>query len=599
LWDKDQFVGVFDLINQTGAQKQPSQLNPSLAEEVEQARIKLIEVLCEHDELLMEEFLVHEKNVPADSIKRSIRRLISDGEGKIVPVFAGASLRNIGVERLLDAIVDYLPSPRERPELELRTGSSKSNLSDLLKKDKLKGNKGHRPSIGAIASVFKVVKDRQRGILSFVRVYHGALHRNAAMWNTNIHQFEKSLNMLQISAGQTDEIPHLSTGQIGALTGLKHARTGDTLITFPSHQAPESLRSLQIRPPDIPPAVAFIAIEPHTPTGLKNLEVALESASREDPSLRWSKDEKTDQFILSGMGKLHLDIAQDHLRNKYKVEAFFGKIEVDYKECLLSSVPPQRAEYDRVIASKAGKAACTAILEPQEARRKDTLVESSVERDGNIISISIPTTGESEDLPFDTEEVRQQLFNGAVAALSRGPRRGSPMHGCHASITYNHETDYFGPSSGAHIVKAAYYAVRGALKEAYARKQIGILEPVMMVHIQCPEEAGGAVQHDLASARGGVVLEIKDMDNAAASDGGIDLSNVYVPPDPYESVQSLRDPKRGITRMLEIVAKVPLNEMLDYDSHLRGKTSGRHSLLMTLDTFERVTGPRERALESI
>ena len=151
---------------------------------------------------------------------------------------------------------------------------------------------------------------------------------------------------------------------------------------------------------------------------------------------------------------------------------------------------------------------------------------------------------------------------------------------------------------------AANKAVRTALKEAYQQNSIGILEPVMKATIICPEAAGGDIQHDLHSARGGRVLEVRDMqDGSSAGEGGkegsemLDIADIYAPPDPYEFQTSLRETRRGRLRMLEIACQVPLAEMLDYDNVLRSKTAGRHSLTMSLDTFERVTGPREKALD--
>lgn len=310
--------------------------------------------------------------------------------------------------------------------------------------------------------------------------------------------------------------------------------------------------------------------------------------------MRWSRDEKHDRFVLSGMGKLHLEIAIHRLKTQYKVDAAFGDIEVDYKECLTAPTGEHRYEYDRVVASKAGKAACVASLEPRDQHDEASILESSTERDGNLfhIKIILPEDGE---LPFDPELVRKQLFNGAYAAMARGPRRGSPMHSCCVSITFDPETDFFGPGTDGHIVNAAYNAVRTALNSAHSQSAVGILEPVMKANISCPEEAAGTIQHDIASARGGQVLEVNDA-NVASADSIIDLNEVYAPPDPYESLQSLRDAKKGVTRMLDIVAKVPLKEMLDYDSLLRSKTGGRHSLTMSLDTFDRVTGPREKGL---
>ena len=608
-WGKDTVKGVADVItgsvvSWSGSRDTPDELSKhipegTLKDELAIAREKLVERLCEKDDELLEKWTTLGKDVPDIDIKKSIRRVISDGEGTHIPVFAGASLRGIGVVPLLDAVTEYLPSPGDRPELEVRVGQSQHPLSEVLRKANT--SKKSQNQIEALASVFKVVNDPRRGMLVFVRDYHGLLKKNTSMWNANLQEFERPLNMMQISAAETIEIPHLSPGQIGAITGLKGARTGDTLLIFGSSKAPQTdISSIQVRPPSIPPAVAFIVLEANTPSGEKALEAALHNLSREDPSLRWSKDEKTDQYTLSGMGTLHLEVARDRLEKHYKVEAYWGSIAVDYKECLLSPTSLHHAIFDKPVAGKPGKAACSAIIEPLEEHHRDNLSHTYIERDGNIIQVEMPT----ENVPFDPEAIGHQLMNGAIAALARGPRRGSPMHQCLVTVKFKPSTDYFGPTPASHVVGAANKAVRAALKEAQQQNAIGILEPVMKATIICPEASAGGIQHDLHSARGGQVLEVRDMQEASDRDGAgadadviVDVSDIYAPPDPYEFQTTLRETRRGRLRMLEIVCQVPLAEMLDYDNVLRSKTAGRHSLTMSLDTFERVTGPREKALD--
>ncbi|KAL2121585.1 hypothetical protein VTJ04DRAFT_5612 [Mycothermus thermophilus] len=618
-WHGENFVGVIDVIHQHGLRfasnngamsvvsKQTIERdNPALAEEMETARLRLVEFLSEHDDQLMDQFLELEKDVPAASIKRAIRRLVSDGSARFTPVFAGASLRNIGVQPLLDGVVDYLPSPADRPPLELLGGEA-ATLPDLLKA----GRKGH-PPIVTLGHVFKVVDDPHRGMLSWVRMYHGAVTRSSHLWNSNVHVFEKPQQLLHVSAKDHHEIQHLSTGHIGAVSGLKSARTGDTLLTFPGHHssAPEPLRNVRINTLETPPAVAFIAIDPYTRTAREALEDALKRLTREDPSIRWSTDEKTEQLILSGMGLLHLEIARDRLLTHYKIDpnsAMWGDIQVEYSECVLTPSSPQRAVCERIIREKAGKAACTATVEPIEPIEPvDTKLPPPVERDGNAIHVKILTSGGSPP-SFDADLVRQQLVNGAIAALARGPRRSAPVRQCRVHITFDPETDFFGASTtGGHITHAAILAVRAALAEVHAAGSVGILEPFARVHISCPEEVGPAIQHDLSAARGGHVLEVRkpeDDEYAASADGeerpeAVDVTKVYTPPDPYESVASLREGRKsGAARMLRILAHAPLKEMLKYDTQLRSMTGGRHSLQLDPGGFEMVTGQREKALE--
>ncbi|KAK4163238.1 P-loop containing nucleoside triphosphate hydrolase protein [Cladorrhinum sp. PSN259] len=620
-WQKDDLIGVIDVVHEVGLRFTPNsgsmtvvnkesiaKENPTIGEEMAKARLSLLEALSEHDEEVFDEFLEHEKNVYAGVIKKSIRRLIQDGKAKFTPVFAGASLRNIGVQPLLDAVVDYLPEPNERPELRVIAGSKTITMSQLFemetKKKKGQHHHGQQP-VSSIAHVFKVVDDPKRGVMSWIRVYHGLLSRSSHMWNSNVHAFEKTQNIMHVSAKDYHDIQALHTGHIGAMTGLKQARTGDTLLTFPGHTgsvAPEAFRSVRIKAPETPPAVAFISIEPYTKTFGDKIEDALKRLTREDPSIRWHKDEKTEQLILSGMGQLHLEIAQDRLLTHYKIDkesAVWGDIEVEYSETLLAPTSTHREIYDRTLRDKHGKAACSAMLEPLEECHHDSLLESSLERDGNIIHISIPLPP-SGNLPFDPEVVRQQLLNGAIAGLARGPRRSCPLRKCTAHITFDPSTDWFGStlSTGGHITNAALFAVRAAMKEAHAQNAVGIMEPYSEFSILCPEEASNSIQHDIVSGRGGQILEVKDQFSTQGTDDeGVNLEKLYVPPDPYETVQSLRGPKGKTVRMLELKGKAPLKEMMKYDGHLRSLTAGRHTLQLDPGGFELVVGHREKVLD--
>lgn len=602
-WEDDKVKGVVDVITRStvswlGTGKDDlnelSKKIPPFQDEIERARESLIEKLCEHDDELLELWTEQGKDLSADEIRKSIRRVIQDGEANLIPVFAGSSLKNLGVSSLLDSVNHYLPSPQDRPDLQVRVGSATKPLTQVIaESNDPKIPPKQRASIEAVASVFKVVNDPRRGMLVFVRVYHGEIRRNVPMWNSNLQDFERPVSISQISAKNHIDIPTLSTGQIGALTGLKKARTGDTLLLYTGNKTPTgNAAHVKIRPPEIPPAVAFLVLEPLTTSGSKALETALDSLSREDPSIRWSPNEKTEQFTVSGMGKLHLEVARDRLESHYKVEALWGSIEVEYKECVTVPTGPHRAVFDRVIAGKTGKAACTIEIEPLASSGVEALAKCNTERDGNIIKVNFLGV-----LPIDPEEIRPHLVNGVIAALARGPRRSSPMHQCLVTVTLDAATDYFGATPPGHFVGAANQAARSALKESYKNGAIGVLEPVMHVTISLPESAAGAVQHDLHAARGGQVLEVRDLqDSFSYEEGRIELSDIYAPPDPYEFQTTLRDTRQRSLRTLDIVAQVPLAEMLDYDSHLRAETGGRHSMTMQLDTFQRVTGAREKSL---
>lgn len=625
-WAGDDFVGVIDVIKRVaykwtsgGTRKTfetdalSSSMSADLMQEIETAREQLIERLCEVDDDIAMEFAEHGADLTAEPIKMSIRRAISDGSGSVAPVFAGASLRNVGVEPLLDAVVDYLPSPEERPPVQVRTSQGTRKMVELIAEESAKLKQKHANI--AVASVFKVISDPHRGTLSFIRVYYGTLQRNATLWNSTQRIPEKPLVMMQVLADKHVDIPHLKVGGIGALAGLKQARTGDTLIFTPEKASETLIKSIQIRPAVIPPAVTFISIEPLSQIHENTLEKALTSMSREDPSLRWVKDDKAGHYIVSGMGRLHLEVAIDALQ-KYKIDAIFGTIQVDYKECINSQTSPERYELDRAVAGKPGKAACTATVEPVdtsvrapdeswEARAArlgyshlaspDAFYHSSLEKNGNVVNVNIINPITNEAL-FDVDTVCTNLQNGAIAALYVGPRKGYPMHGSNIEIVVDCEKDFFGVASPSHYQQTGYHVVRNALRNAAERETIWLLEPVMSVDLVCPEAVAAQVRHDLSSRHGGRVLETEDMNEGAAGEGEIDLEQVYAPPDPYDQQASLRAGKQGATRMLRLKAKVPLKDMLNYDQHLRSMTEGRHTIQMELDTFERVTKEREKLL---
>lgn len=607
-WEKEVFVGVIDIIDGVAyrwkserekvrygpdeLKEKLSASNPGLLAEIQLARQRLVESLADFDEAIMDEFLAENIDIPSPILKRAIRRTIQSGDGRVIPVFAGSSFRHIGVEPLMDAITDYLPNPAERPDAEVRIGSSKQRLHGVLDS---KGKKAGA-NIASVASVFKVVTHPKEGVISFVRVYHGTLTRNASSFNMNVNAQERPMGILQISASKTQDVQELSVGQIGALRGLKKARSGDTLITtLNGKPVPEHLRHVQIRPPEIPPPVAFLQVEPYGNVAAQELQVALENASREDPSLRWSRNSKTDQFTIQGMGKLHLDVSLYNMRQKHKIDAEFGQIEVDYKETVTQPTKPQYTVFDRPVASKPGKASCTVTLEPVDADSHDNPLESGIEIDGNIYNIEVPESAAFAAFAFDVEEARHQLLNGAIAGLARGPRRASPMHSCYVKLTLDTSEGSFESPTGGHFSSVARAAVQNALRDAFDKQQVGVLEPIMLTHITCPETTAGTVQHDITAGAGGQVLEVKDRSAESTGDDLIDVSKIYTPPDPYDSITSLRG-KKSTDRTVEIVAKVPYKEMLDYDDHLRSKTAGRHSMTMSFDSFARVVGHREKGL---
>ncbi|TVY82624.1 Ribosome-releasing factor [Lachnellula suecica] len=608
---KGRFTGIGDAINLCGLKWQEggdgkdietfslqglAEEDPGLREELLKARNALVEALCEFDEELLSTWLDCGDDalaVPAQAIRDSLRRCIIDGTGRLIPVFAGASFRNIGVQPLLDAVDDYLPNPTERPDPEISMGGQKASLSDLLSGNldisatsgKKLAKKSNTPKalvahIEACALAFKVVNDARRGVLVYVRVYSGSIKRGAPLWNTNLHLTEQAQRLLQMQASDAVEVSHIPSGQIGVIAGLKHARTGDTLISYPGVNPrigpPAPLSTLQLRPIDVPAPVFFAAIEPHSLSEEKNVKEILQLLLREDSSLHVNVDEESGQVLLSGMGELHLEIARDRLVNDFKAKVTMGNIEISYRECVLSPTSPHRINFDREVAGKKGKAACEASIEPFD--EFTSVTDQTVERDGNHITVQVleaNAQGSEEGYALPPElplaSIQAALINGAAAALARGPRRAFPS-------------------------TPATLAVKSALDAAFASASIGLMEPVMNVVINCNEGTLGAIVHDLSSARGGHVLSLENdgNDDASSDVPAIDAKRIYAPPDPFASSGSADATGPGQQR--QVTARVPLKEMVGYLKHLRSLTGGRGTFVMSVDKFERLSGPREKAV---
>jgi elongation factor G len=307
-------------------------------------------------------------------------------------------------------------------------------------------------------------------------------------------------------------------------------------------------------------------------------------------------------MLLSGMGELHLEIARDRLVNDFKAKATMGNIEISYRECVIGSrTASHRIVFDREIAGKKGRAGCAASIEPLNDLSPDT--ESTVKLDGNLITIDLPESLYNEEgvaiLPQELSfiNLRTALVNGAKAALARGPRRGFPLHTTRITLTFDPANDYFGnDSSAAALSSAARLAVQAALKEALENGNVGLMEPVMNVVISCDEASLGAIVHDLSSARGGHVLSLDNDTNeeSASNLPAIDTNRIYAPPDPFAS--SSGADRAGPGQQRQVTARVPLKEMVGYLKHLRSLTGGRGTFIMSVDRFERLSGPREKAL---
>lgn len=656
-WWKDgngDFIGVGDAVHLRGLMWQGSsdgsQIQPYTLEqlaktdkvftdEIKKARIALVELLSEHDDVMVEQFLEHDEDhlaIPGLQIMQSLRRVVLQAPQSVIPVFAGASFRNIGVQPLLDSVVDLLPSPLERPDPEISVGAQSTTLATLLSS----GSKTYVPakkkntkdesavsfpearSLSACALAFKVVNDPKRGILVYVRVYSGTLDKGAVLYNTNLHLAERAPRILKMYANDAVEVDSLSSGQIGVIPGLKYARTGDTLIWCKGlamkAQPPGDLGSLQLKPINVPPPVFFTSIEPHSLSEQKHVQESLAILLREDPSLQLSVDEESGQTHLAGMGDLHLEIARDRLLNDFKAKARIGKIEIGYRETITSSTSPDTYILDRPIASKPAKAGVTVALTPgddlivpafgsEQSQPEDGPYETTYYLPDNCtLHISHPnlsrhdSSGHKNHLPLHLSlpGILSSIHSGASAALARGPFNGYPVSNTRIDITFDVASHLFNETTPTAMSMATRTAVQNSLRAANDVSPAILMEPVMLATIFVNEGSLGAVVQDLSSARGGQVLSLDASDapiptTSLSSDlPTIDPSQVYAPPDPFSSGgdvgSGLGDSQR------QIVARVPLKEMVGYLNQLRALTGGRGTFVMSVDGFEKMAAQRQK-----
>ena len=701
---KDKLIGVGDAINLRGLRwkggdgraidaldlKTLNDTDPAFAAELRKARVALVELLSEHDDEIVEAFFACEEDhlaIQAMDILNALRNCVLRPSQIIIPVFAGASFRNVGVQPLLDNVVELLPSPIERPDPEIGIGNSRGGLMELIQgkpnmltselqgTDRKKKKKGAAKAADMLtpmvqhleccALAFKVVNEARRGVLVYVRVYSGSIRYGSLLFNTNLQVSEKVPRLFRMYASDAVEVSALHEGEIGVITGLRHARTGDTLIVYSGKQSkhgpPSPFNTLQLRPIEVPPPVFFTSIEPHSLSEEKHLSDMLAIVLREDPSLNVTIDPESGQTHLAGMGELHLEIARDRLIDDFKVKASAGKIQIGYREAILAASAACTETFDRRVANKDVKAACTASISPL---RDDVAADSDASElftntfelpDSNYLFVTIPNldpegqplSDDGPALPSDLtiENILTAFRAGASVALARGLQHLYAIHSAHVRLTFDLEKHLFSNTNLSALTNAALLAVRAALKSAVASYNGGssegsvLMEPVMKAIITVNERHLGPVVQDLSAARGAQVLSLDgeldvDADTESSSDTSagagtttsstavtsspttssslspIDISRVYAPPDPFgpiiastsfspSSSPSTSKPTAISPSTLEdnprqIVARVPLKEMVGYLKHLRSLTGGRGTFVMSFDRFERMSLQRQR-----
>ncbi len=504
------FKGIIDLVqmkafmytNDQGTDIEETTIPEAMQELADKYRVKLVEAVAETDDALMEKYFEGEEITEAE-IKLGLRK--GTIAGTIVPVLCGSAFKNKGVQLMLDAVIDYLPSPLEVPPIQ-----------GLL----LDGTEVTRPAddnapLAALA--FKIMSDRF-GRLTFVRVYSGVLKKGSYVLNSTKDKKERVSRLVLMKADDRIDVDELRAGDLGAALGLQDTITGDTIC---DESAPVILESLFI-----PEPVISVAVEPKTKQDMDKLSKALQALSEEDPTFRVRVDPETNQTVIAGMGELHLEILVDRMLREYKVEATVGAPQVAYRETVRKAV---RAE-GKHIRQSGGKG-----------------------QYGHVVIELTP--GE----PGSGFEFVSKIVGGAIPKEYVGPAEQGMKEACESGIVAGYPVI----DLKATLVDGSFHDVDSsemafkiagsiAIKEAVSKASPVILEPMMKVEVEVPEDYIGNIIGDLNSRRG--QIEGQETDQGLA----------------------------------KVVAKVPLAEMFGYATDIRSKTQGRGIFSMEFSHYEEV-----------
>jgi elongation factor G len=423
---------------------------------MEEARHAVIEASVEHDEALLEKYLGGAE-LTLEEIQQAIRKATVGGF--IVPVLCGAAFKNKGVQALLDAVIDYLPTP-------LDVGDIKGHVPLHDEQVDTRPVSDEAPFAGL---AFKIATDPFVGKLTFFRVYSGVLASGSYVYNPTKDKRERVGRLLQMHANKRDEIEEVRAGDIAAAIGLRDTRTGDTLC---DDDHPIILEAMKF-----PAPVIDVAIEPKTKADQDKLAIALAKLSEEDPTFRVHTDTETGQTIISGMGELHLEIIVDRMQREFKVDANIGRPQVAYRETIRKRVEKVEGKFIRQSGGKGQYGHCVINIQPSE-QGKGFIFED------NIVGGVIP------------KEYIKPIEAGIREALEGGILAGYPMVDVTVELIYG---SYHDVDSSEMAFKIAGSM---AVKEAAKRAGPVLLEPIMTVEVVCPNDYMGDVLGDLAARRG-------------------------------------------------------------------------------------------------
>ena len=520
---EDQFEGVIDLIemheivwpvdSDNGQKFEIKEIRAELKDEAEEARQFMLESVVETSDELMEKFFGGEE-ITQEEIRAALRKATI--ANMIVPVTCGTAFKNKGVQALLDAIVDYMPAPTD---VAMVKGTDMKDPSIEIDREM-----SDEAPFAALA--FKVMTDPFVGKLTFFRVYSGIVEKGTYVLNSTKGKKERMGRILQMHANKREEIEAVYCGDIAAAVGLKETTTGDTLC---SETDPIVLEKMEF-----PEPVISVAVEPKTKADQEKMGIALAKLAEEDPTFRVKSDEETGQTIISGMGELHLEIIVDRMKREFKVESTVGKPQVAYRETILGTTD-QEVKYAKQSGGKGQYGHVKIILEPNPGKGFEFINKIT----GGVIP--------REYIPAVEKGCKEALESGVVA--------GYPMVDVKVTL---YDGSYHEVDSSEMAFKLAGSM---AVKQAAAKSNPIILEPVFKVEVTTPEEYMGDIIGDLNSRRG-MIGGMTDRNGAKIID-----------------------------------AKVPLSEMFGYATDLRSKSQGRATYSMEFAEYIQVPASIQKAIQ--
>ena len=516
---EDQFKGMVDLVinkaiifyDDLGKDVREEEIPADLADQAEEYRMAMIEAIAETNEELMEKYLEGEE-LTQEEIMTGLRKATIANE--VVPCICGSSYKNKGVQQMIDGVVNFLPSPLDIPAVEGTTLDGEADTREA----------SDEAPMSALA--FKIATDPFVGKLAFTRIYSGIMQSGTYVLNSTKGKKERIGRLVKMHANSREEVEALEAGELGAVIGLKNTTTGDTLCV---ESSPIILESMEF-----PEPVISVAIEPKTKAGQEKMGLALAKLAEEDPTFRTHTDQETGQTIIAGMGELHLDIIVDRLTREFKVECNVGAPQVAYKETIRKAVKAE-AKYAKQSGGKGQYGHCVIEMEPTEG---EYVFENA------IVGGAVPR----EYIPAIDNGIQEAAKNGVIAGYETINFKVKLVHGSY------HEVD---SSEMAFKIAGSM-----AFKNAMAKADPVLLEPMEKVEVTVPEEYMGDVMGDLNSRRGRIE--------------GMEAIN---------GAQIIR-------------AMVPLSEMFGYATTLRSRTQGRGTYSMVFDHFEEVPKSVQEKIKS-